>query len=69
VQLFAQGLRLLPGEVIFYYGMARAQEESGQIRAALFSYRQFFQYAHLDEEARASIEERINELQRKLGRE
>jgi tetratricopeptide (TPR) repeat protein len=69
LQLFAQGLRLVPGEVSFYYGMARAQEGDGQIRAALVSYRRFLQYARLDEKARASLEEHINELQRKLGRE
>lgn len=65
-QLFAQGLRLLPDEVIFYYGLARAQEAMGQTVAALSNYRLFVQYGRLDRENRAAIERHIQALERSL---
>ncbi|MFT5090395.1 MAG: tetratricopeptide (TPR) repeat protein [Planctomycetota bacterium] len=65
-QLYAQGLRLLPDEVIFYYGLARAQEAGGQATLALSNYRRFVQYGRLNPDHRAAIEQHIKGIERSL---
>ena len=69
LELFSEGLRLSPDEVIFYYGLARAQEAMGQTAMAVSSYRNFVQYGRLDRDTRAAIERHIKDLERSLRKE
>ena len=63
IEAAAQGLRQVPGEVILYYGLARAQEGLGQWQTAAVNYRRYLQYARVSSEAEAAIRRRIRELE------
>ena len=62
-EVSAQGLRQVPGEVILYYGLARAHEGLGQRQAAAVNYRRYLQYARVSPEAEAAIRRRILKLE------
>ena len=50
--------------MIFYYGLARAQEAQGRNRAAAQNYLIFVTHAQLNPEMEATLRQRIRDLQR-----
>ena len=62
IDVWSRGLRELPHEVIFYYGLGQALEAQNRIEAALVNYRFFLQGGSLNPQQAAGLKRRIEEL-------